>query len=134
MALKTNLTLRSIISPFLTPFNDATPGYVLSHNDLDNNFLYLKGNIIHNAKFSGSTLLLEKINGDTIDIGLPETLLYDSLGDNIDGPINQKIVSDNLELKVDKIEEHELVSIAHLIHRVNMSVRQDNMNMKLILK
>lgn len=36
--------------------------------------------------------------------------------------------------KVDKIDEHELISIASLIHRATMSIRQDDMNMKLILK
>tara|TARA_R110000782_G_scaffold263411_1_gene356061 strand:- start:165 stop:323 length:159 start_codon:yes stop_codon:yes gene_type:complete len=31
-------------------------------------------------------------------------------------------------------DRHEIISLAHLIHRTRMSIRQDNMNMKLILK
>jgi hypothetical protein len=43
-------------------------------------------------------------------------------------------VSLNTNNKVDKIEDHELISLASLIHRTSMSIRQDDMNMKLILK
>jgi hypothetical protein len=43
-------------------------------------------------------------------------------------------LQDVLDNKVEKIEDHELVSTASLIHRTRMSIRQDNMNMKLILR
>tara|TARA_R110000782_G_scaffold869_1_gene3088 strand:+ start:9385 stop:9549 length:165 start_codon:yes stop_codon:yes gene_type:complete len=39
-----------------------------------------------------------------------------------------------LDKKVNIIEEHELISVASLIHRARMSIRQDVTNMKLILK
>tara|TARA_R110000851_G_scaffold333456_1_gene513407 strand:- start:2440 stop:2862 length:423 start_codon:yes stop_codon:yes gene_type:complete len=60
--------------------------------------------------------------------------LYDSLGENTDGSVTQKEIKGNLNLKTDKIDEHELISLASLIHRTRMSIRQDNMNMKLILR
>ena len=41
---------------------------------------------------------------------------------------------DDITEKVDKVDEHELISIASLIHMTEMSIRQDNMLMKLILK
>lgn len=64
------LILRSVNSPWVTPFNDITTGSVLSWADVDNNFIYLKGEIIHTGYTSGNTLILEKINGKTIDLDL----------------------------------------------------------------
>ena len=55
------LILRSINSPWVTPFNDITTGSVLSWGDVDNNFIYLKGELIYSALTSGSDLILKKI-------------------------------------------------------------------------
>jgi len=66
----TKLILRTLNSGFPTPFQDITLGSVLSHADLDNNFIYLKGELVYSGTISGSTLTLNKINGDTIDLDL----------------------------------------------------------------
>ena len=65
------LILRTVTSPFLIPYNDNTKGNVLSHTELDNNFLYLKGNVIYTAETSGSFVTLKKLNGEdfTFEVG-----------------------------------------------------------------
>jgi hypothetical protein len=60
--------------------------------------------------------------------------LYASLGVNEDGSVSQKIITEAISGKVDSSIDYELVGVSHLIHRTNMSIRQDNMNMKLILR
>jgi hypothetical protein len=62
--MNTNLILRTVTSPF----GDFTKGSVLSQAELDNNFIYLKGNIIYTALTSGTTFTLKKINGDDIQV------------------------------------------------------------------
>lgn len=64
--VNTQLILRTLTSPFVTPFNDYTKGSVLSQADVDNNFLYLKGNIIYSASTNGNLVTLSKINGDVV--------------------------------------------------------------------
>jgi hypothetical protein len=71
--MNTNLILRTLYSPFSPPFGDFTKGSVLSHADVDNNFIYLKGNIIYTAQTSGNTLTLQKINGDSIQVVISST-------------------------------------------------------------
>ena len=66
------LILRSVNSPWVSPFNDITTGSVLSWADVDNNFIYLKGEIIHSGYTSGNSLILEKINGSTINLDLEQ--------------------------------------------------------------
>lgn len=66
------LILRSVNSPWVSPFNDITTGSVLSWADVDNNFIYLKGEIIHSGYTSGNSLILEKINGNTINLDLEQ--------------------------------------------------------------
>jgi hypothetical protein len=50
------LILRSVNSPWVSPFNDITTGSVLSWADVDNNFIYLKGEIIHSGYTSGNSI------------------------------------------------------------------------------
>ena len=54
----TNLILRTLTSPY----GDITRGGVLSWNDVDQNFLYLKGESIYDAVSSGGTITLKKYN------------------------------------------------------------------------
>jgi len=58
----TNLILRTLTSPY----GDITRGGVLSWNDVDQNFLYLKGESIYDAVSSGGTITLKKYNGNDI--------------------------------------------------------------------
>jgi hypothetical protein len=58
----TNLILRTLTSPY----GDITRGGVLSWNDVDQNFLYLKGESIYGAESSGGTITLKKYNGNDI--------------------------------------------------------------------
>jgi hypothetical protein len=64
-----NLVLRIINSPY----GDMTRGAVLSHQDVDNNFIYLKGNLVQSGSTSNNNLLLTKINGEVITIPLDFT-------------------------------------------------------------
>ena len=60
------LILRSIKSPWVTPTPDVTKGSVLTHDELDSNQVYLRGELIYGASESGSTVTLHKINGNNI--------------------------------------------------------------------
>ena len=42
-----NLILRSVVSPWITPTPDFTRNSVLSFSDVDDNFIYLKGELIN---------------------------------------------------------------------------------------
>lgn len=64
------LILRTVNSGFPTPFQDTTLGKVLSHEQLDNNFITLKRNLIHSGSTSGMTLILNKIDGETISVDM----------------------------------------------------------------
>lgn len=66
------LILRSVNSPWVTPFNDITTGSVLSWADVDNNFIYLKGEVIYSGQTFGTNLILNKINGNDISIDLTQ--------------------------------------------------------------
>lgn len=67
------LILRAVTSPWniptpyrANPIPDFTKGSVLTHFELDNNQLYLKGEIIHTATTVGGIVTLKKINGEEI--------------------------------------------------------------------
>jgi hypothetical protein len=62
------LILRSVNSPWVSPFNDITTGSVLSWADVDNNFIYLKGELIHSGYTNNNQLILQKINGNSLSI------------------------------------------------------------------
>ena len=64
------LFLRTLNSPFVGNAADITKNSVLSHNDVDNNFIFLKGEDILTGSTSGSDLILNKVNSDTISIDL----------------------------------------------------------------
>jgi hypothetical protein len=76
----TKLILRTLNSNFPSPFQDVTLNSVLSHPDLDNNFIYLKGELVYSGKTSGSTLTLNKINGSTVDIDLSGLVITGGTG------------------------------------------------------
>jgi len=60
--MNTNLILRTVQSPF----GDITKGTVLSQEDVDNNFIYLKGNQIFTAETNGGIITLKKLNGESL--------------------------------------------------------------------
>ena len=62
----TNLILRTLTSPY----GDNTLNSVLSHADLDNNFIYLKGGIIKDVSLLGANLILTKIDDTTLSVNL----------------------------------------------------------------
>ena len=68
--MNNKLILRALTSPFPSPYGDITKGSVLSHADVDNNFIYLKGNIIVSATTNGGIVSLTKINGDIIQFSV----------------------------------------------------------------
>ena len=62
----TRLILRTLTSPWVTPVADITKNSVLSLDDVDNNFIYLRGELIASAGFSGGNVVITKINGSTV--------------------------------------------------------------------
>jgi hypothetical protein len=66
----TNLILRTLTSPY----GDVTRGGVLSWNDVDQNFLYLKGQSIYGVETSGVTVTLKKYNGSDIIFDVPKDI------------------------------------------------------------
>jgi hypothetical protein len=64
--MSNNLILRTQASPY----GDETKGSVLSQAELDNNFIFLKGLDINNVNLDGTTLKLNRINGETISVNL----------------------------------------------------------------
>lgn len=60
-----------ILRTLTSPYSDQTKGNVLTHADVDNNFIYLKGQSIYTATTSGSTISLSKLNGDSLTIDVP---------------------------------------------------------------
>jgi len=66
----TNLILRSVVSPWITPTPDFTRNSVLSFSDVDNNFIYLKGELINSIETSGNTITLKKINGNDLSFNV----------------------------------------------------------------
>ena len=68
--MTTKLILRAVNSPFPSPYNDFTKNRVLSHAELDNDLIYLKGLTIYTGQTSGSTLVLKQLNGGEIPLDL----------------------------------------------------------------
>ena len=64
--MSNNLILRTQASPY----GDETKGSVLSQAELDNNFIFLKGLDINNVNLDGTTLQLNRLNGETISVSL----------------------------------------------------------------
>ena len=64
------LVLRSTASPYIFPLSDIVKGSVLSWNEVDDNFIFLKGLNIQSGAVSGTDLILNRINGTNISIDL----------------------------------------------------------------
>ena len=60
------LTLRGLNSGFSGIYQDTTKNSVLSHTELDNNFIYLKGHIIYDVQESFDTITFKKLNGEDL--------------------------------------------------------------------
>jgi len=68
--MNNNLILRTLQSPY----GDVTKGSVLSHDDVDNNFIFLKGISISTATTVGNNLVLSQINGNSITADLSQII------------------------------------------------------------
>jgi len=64
------LILRTLNSPWIVPAPDLTKGSVLTHSEVDNNFIYLKGEDIYSVDSSPSIIKLNKVNGSSLTISL----------------------------------------------------------------
>ena len=65
-----NLIRRTLISPWITPTPDITKSSVLKHIDVDNNFIYLRGELIYSATTVGNLVTLKKINGNDLSFNV----------------------------------------------------------------
>tara|TARA_R110000764_G_scaffold105438_1_gene191116 strand:+ start:4497 stop:5135 length:639 start_codon:yes stop_codon:yes gene_type:complete len=105
---------------------EKVTGYSLTKNDLTDSLKTAYDNVANWISTNGTNLINHLSNSsnphevDKEDVGL--------------GNVPNTDFTDAIEGKVDKIDDYELVGISHLIHRTRMSIRQDDMNMKLILK
>lgn len=61
-----NLTLRTVTSPY----GDNTKGSVLSHTELDDNFVFLKGLDIKDVEVEGNNLVIYRNNDESIIVDL----------------------------------------------------------------
>jgi hypothetical protein len=64
--MSNKLILRTQVSPY----GDETKGSVLSQAELDNNFIFLKGLDINNVNLDGTTLQLNRLNGEVLSVSL----------------------------------------------------------------
>lgn len=64
------LILRNIKSPWTVAPLDITKNSVLSWADLDNNFIFLKGETLSSGEFDEGFLKLKKVNGDVAVVSL----------------------------------------------------------------
>jgi hypothetical protein len=64
------LFLRAENSPFVGNAADITKNSVLSHSNVDNNFIFLKGEDVLTGSTAGNKLILNKVNSDKITIDL----------------------------------------------------------------
>ena len=65
------LTLRGLNSGFSGIYQDTTKNSVLSHTELDYNFIYLKGHIIYDVQKSFDTITFKKLNGENLSFTIP---------------------------------------------------------------
>ncbi len=92
--MNSNLILRTLTSPFVTPYNDVTKSSVLKQSDVDNNFIYLKSEIIYSAITNGGNVILKKLNGNDITFAVGGSISGDfipltgtSTNNGLTGPI-----------------------------------------------
>jgi len=71
------LTLRGTNSPFVGVYQDINKGSVLSHSELDGNFVLLKGHVIYDINVDNQTIIFKKLNGNDLsfDIDVDTTQL-----------------------------------------------------------
>ena len=69
-----NLILRKLTSPYIGNLADITKLSVLTHSDVDNNFIFLKGEDIITGSTSGTSIVLTQVNTDIIEIDLSPIL------------------------------------------------------------
>ena len=70
--MKDKLILRSQVSPY----GDTTKGSVLSHAEVDNNFINLKGGLIYSANSSSGIVNLLTLDGETISFSAVTDDIY----------------------------------------------------------
>jgi hypothetical protein len=90
--MNNKLILRTTNGPWVTPISDINKGSVLTHVELDSNFIYLKGEVIYSATTSGGTINLHKINGDKISFSggseIDQNNKVDSINVNLNSPLD----------------------------------------------
>ena len=66
-----------------------------------------------NKLVAGNNITLTQLSNKTIklDVSIPSQTLYDSLGQNEDGSINQKVITNELNKKQDKLNSNQLLTL-----------------------
>ena len=86
------LILRSQISPY----GDITKGSVLSHADVDNNFINLKGQVIYTATSENGLVTFYKMNGDdfSVNVGASQDTYQTNVAVTASTPDNYTAIAD----------------------------------------
>jgi hypothetical protein len=69
--MNNQLILRTLTSPFPSPYSDITRGSVLSQEDVDNNFIYIKGQSFYSATSESGIVTLLRLNGNDFSFSIP---------------------------------------------------------------
>tara|TARA_R110000851_G_scaffold42020_1_gene104853 strand:- start:2355 stop:3197 length:843 start_codon:yes stop_codon:yes gene_type:complete len=112
---------------------DFTSAVSLNTEKIGYNELLVSSNesVVQNTNKTGIT----NNQSNNIILNTNKTGITESQADEIILNTNKISYTNFLNnLKVDKIDDYELVGVSHLIHRSNMSIRQCSNNIKLILK
>jgi hypothetical protein len=68
------LILRQTASPYIFPLTDIVKGSVLSWDEVDGNFIFLKGLNIQSASVSGSDIIFNRIDGNTFSVDISSAI------------------------------------------------------------
>ena len=82
------LILRKLISPWVTPVADITKSSILTLDDVDNNFIYLRGETLYNIELDAATLRMNKINGTNYEFDFSVLSNGIFTGGTVVGPTN----------------------------------------------
>jgi hypothetical protein len=97
------LILRKLDSPWVTPVGDLTKDTVLTHEDLDNNFIYIRGELIYSTSLESGNIVLHKINGQKLLVpfsGGTDTFVTGGTYDN-DTTLITLVKNDNNQITID---------------------------------
>ena len=126
--MNTKLILRSTTSPFPSPYQDTTKGSVLSHKELDENQIYLKGEVIYTAETGVNLITLKKLNGNDVVISALTEDFYVTGATLESGTTLTLTRNDDANISVDLQSIAEMGSVYNIIptgQTINVGVNEE---------